>query len=82
MINEISGACGMTQKEAEAALDAILTAIPVYLSRGYRVSFRGFGSFYCLEKPERDGVNPATGEPIRIAARTAVKFKPAKGILD
>ena len=35
----------------------------------------GFGSFAVADKPERQGRNPRTGEPLTIAAHKTPKFK-------
>lgn len=40
----------------------------------------GLGTFKVLDKPERQGRNPSTGEKITIAARREVKFKAASGL--
>ncbi|MDE5674166.1 MAG: HU family DNA-binding protein, partial [Muribaculaceae bacterium] len=44
------------------------------------VQLPGFGTFSIVEKPERTGITPQTKEKITIAARKAVKFKPAEGL--
>ena len=38
----------------------------------------GFGKMVKVNRKERMGVNPATGEKIKIAAKTVVKFRLAK----
>ncbi len=38
----------------------------------------GFGKMVKVRRKERMGVNPATGEKIKIAAKTVVKFRLAK----
>ena len=38
----------------------------------------GFGKMVKAHRKERMGVNPATGEKIKIAAKTVVKFRLAK----
>ena len=42
----------------------------------------GLGKLIEAERKERMGRNPATGEQIKIAARTTVKFRIAKGATD
>ena len=40
----------------------------------------GFGKFSVADRAARQGVNPATGEKIQIAASKAAKFSPASGL--
>ena len=44
---------------------------------GRKVAVIGFGTFAVQERPERQGINPATKESITIAAKKVVKFKPS-----
>jgi len=61
-------------------VDALLTAVTNALASGERVDLRGFGSFVPKETKARQGRNPKTGEPIQIAAKRTVTFKPAKDL--
>lgn len=42
------------------------------------VRVSGFGKFSLQDKKERQGRDPNTGRPIRLAARRVVVFKPSK----
>ncbi len=42
----------------------------------------GFGKLVKVRRKARDGRNPATGETIRIPAKTVVKFRLAKAAKD
>ena len=42
----------------------------------------GFGTFEVSERAERDGRNPQTGEPMKIAASKTPKFKAGKALKD
>src|SRR3954469_21618292 len=53
-----------TRKVIEAALKVVVTAA----KDGAEVSLPGFGKFKVQDRPERAGRNPATGEPITVAA--------------
>src|SRR3712207_8046814 len=44
------------------------------LERGSEITFSGFGKFHVTDRSARQGVNPATGEKIQIAASKAPKF--------
>jgi DNA-binding protein HU-beta len=69
---------GLTKKQAAEAFDAILDNVLNLLANGERVSLPGFGSFSVSERAARTGRNPATGEPIQIAASKNAKFKASK----
>ena len=71
---------GITKKDAEAAVNAVFDEIAATLKDGGEVALSGFGKFVVMDKPARQGVNPATGEKIEIAASKALKFKPAKAL--
>jgi DNA-binding protein HU-beta len=42
----------------------------------------GFGKFVKTKRKAREGRNPATGETIKIAAKTTVKFRASKSLKD
>ena len=78
LIEQLAGSTGRTKKEAEEIIDAVLSRIGEALAKGENVDLRGFGSFQVNSKPERQGRNPKTGEPLTIAARKVAVFKPGK----
>jgi DNA-binding protein HU-beta len=65
----------MPKAQANRALDAAIEAIIEAVKKGDNVQLIGFGSFNVVEKPERNGINPATKQAIRIPARKIVRFK-------
>ena len=71
----------LAEKVAEA-VNAVFAAISETLKDGGEVSVSGFGKFEVSERAARQGVNPATGEKIQIAASKAPKFKPAKALKE
>ena len=52
------------------------------VKKGGVVSIPGFGSFKQHARAARTGVNPSTGEKIKIAASKQAKFKPGKRLRD
>ena len=78
----VSTTTGLSKKDALSALDATLEAIKNALSSGDTVSILGFGTFSVKERPEREGRNPMTGEPMTIKASKSVSFKAGKGLKD
>ena len=82
LIEQIAKHGGMVKAEAANALEAVCRAVKAALRDGEAVAIPGFGTFEAVEKPERQGRNPKTGETIAIPACKAVKFKAAKALKD
>ena len=66
---------GLTQAQAASAYDAFISTVTEALQEGDKVNLIGFGTFELKFVPEKDGINPATGEKIRIAASKKPAFK-------
>ncbi len=75
LTNKIAEAAGLTKADAKKALEATLEAIAGSLKAGEPVQLIGFGTFSVNERPAREGINPATKEKIKIAAKKVAKFK-------
>ena len=73
---------GATQKDVAIVLDSILESIKEELVSGGKVQIVGFGSFEVVERAEKVGRNPKTGEAMTIAASKAPKFKASKTLKD
>ncbi len=73
---------GLAQKDAAAALESLLDNIKKALKKGTKVQLVGFGSFEVRKRKARTGVNPQTGDQIKIAARKTPKFNAGKALKD
>ncbi|PTQ10947.1 integration host factor [Sphingomonas oleivorans] len=73
---------GVTKAEARKLIDAVFSAITDAAAKDEEVSLSGFGKFKVKNSPARDGRNPATGEPMKIAASRKLGFTPAKAVKD
>ncbi|MCF2638494.1 HU family DNA-binding protein [Fusobacterium varium] len=71
-----------SKAEAERKVDLFLTTIENTLAAGEELNFIGWGKFEIVERAERVGRNPKTGEEIKIEAKKTVKFKPGKTLVD
>jgi nucleoid DNA-binding protein len=71
---------GMSYANAQAIVELIFDLIKARLVKGEKVLLSRFGCFRVVERRDRKGVNPKTGEAIIIRGRKAVKFKPSKSI--
>lgn len=72
----------ISKKDAERVLTAFTNVITDTLVDGDKVAITGFGTFEVVERAERLGRNPATGEAMTIAASKSPKFKAGKALKD
>ena len=82
LVTAMADQAGLTKKDAEAALKAFVDVITEGLKNGEKSSLVGFGTFDVAERAAREGINPATGKKIQIAASKAPKFKAGKALKD
>ena len=82
LVAKIAEKTGLSKKDAELALNAFMDSVKEALAAGEKVSLVGFGTFEVVERAERKGRNPQTGEEITIPASKAPKFRPGKGLKD
>ena len=74
LARSVADKTGLSQSAASDALDAVLESIEKELAGGGEVAITGFGKFSVAHRGARQGVNPATGQKIQIAASKAPKF--------
>lgn len=60
---------------AERALNAVIEGIKKGVKKDKEVQLIGFGTFKVSKRAARKGINPRTGESIKIKASKSVKFK-------
>ena len=65
---------GASKACAERAVGATIDSIAGALKRGQTVQLIGFGTFKVVSRKARMGVNPKTGQPLKIKASKTVKF--------
>ncbi|MDR1499849.1 MAG: HU family DNA-binding protein [Tannerellaceae bacterium] len=78
----VSEKAGLTRVDTKKVIEAFVETVSSELQKGGKVALLGFGTFSISEKAARNGINPKTKEPIQIAARKAVKFKPGAELSD
>ncbi|MFC1515496.1 HU family DNA-binding protein [Thermodesulfobacteriota bacterium] len=71
-----------TKKDAQAAVDCVLSSITNALEKGDTVTLIGFGTFKVAERKARKGRNPQTGAEIYIAASKVPKFVAGKALKE
>lgn len=72
----------ITKKDADHFVNCLLEVVKKTVKKGDDVSLVGFGTFTKTRRAARTGVNPATGEKIKIKAKTLPKFRPGKAWKD
>ena len=81
LVDEVAKVVG-TKKEAQAAVECVLSSITKALKKGEAVTLVGFGTFKVTNRKARMGRNPQTGEEIKIKASKAPKFTPGKSLKE
>lgn len=81
LINAIAEESGLSKVDSKKALNGLLTAVSKELKKGGKVTLVGHGSYQVIEKSARTGINPRTKQPIKIAAKKVVKFKPGADLV-
>ncbi|MEW6095173.1 MAG: HU family DNA-binding protein [bacterium] len=79
LVNAVAG-IGLTKKKAEESVKAVLDGIKGALAKGEKVQLIGFGSFSVKKRAAREGRNPRTGAPLKIAAKNIPVFKPGDAL--
>lgn len=73
---------GLSKKDADVAVKAVLDSITEALKKGEKVQLIGFGTFEVRERAEKEARNPRTGETIKVAATKVPAFKAGQALKD
>ncbi len=82
LIAAAAESAGLTKKDTERVVSAMLDAITDALAKQDRVQISGFGIFEVKERKARVGRNPRSGMEISIPASKQPVFKPSKALRD
>ncbi len=82
LVEEVAAEIGLTKKEVNNVVDAMVSAITDSLARGEKVTLVGFGTFLVQKRKARQGVNPQTGARISIPAKDVPKFKAGRSLRE
>ena len=82
LIAAVAAEAGLTKKDADKAVSALINAVTESLKKGGKVQLVGFGTFEVKARAARKGVNPRTKQAITIAASKAPVFKAGKALKD
>jgi DNA-binding protein HU-beta len=82
LIEAVAGHTGVDKKTAGAIVEGTIDVILSTVAKGEQVALAGFAKFEKRKRPARMGRNPATGAPVKIAAKTVAKITALKGFKD
>ncbi len=82
LIAAVTEKTGMSKKDADRAVSAVIDAIAEGLEKGDKVQMVGFGTFEVRTRAAREARNPRTGETIRIPATKVPVFKAGKTLKE
>jgi DNA-binding protein HU-beta len=63
-----------TKASAERSVEAVIAGIKIGVKKSAGVQLIGFGTFKPVTRKARNGINPKTGQKIKIKASKTVKF--------
>ena len=81
LVNAVA-AKGLSKKDADVAVKAVLDNITDALKNGEKVQLIGFGTFEVRERAEKEARNPRTGETVKVPAAKVPAFKAGQALKD
>jgi DNA-binding protein HU-beta len=78
LVSALAEKTGKTKKEVKGFLDVLAEVAYKEVKKNKKFTLPGFGILKLAKRKARTGRNPATGETIKIPAKTAVKFTVSK----
>lgn len=82
LVASVAEKAGLTKKDSEKAVNAVLAAVSESLEKGEKVQLVGFGTFEVRERKARKAQNPQTKKEITIPATKVPAFKAGKGLKE
>ena len=82
LVTYVAENAGLTKADASRAVEAVIAGVEAGLKKEGKVTITGFATFTAKKKAAKTGRNPRTGEPVKIAARTAVTIKAGSKLKD
>lgn len=80
LIEAIAADSGLSKADSQRAIESFVATVGKTLKKGDEVAITGFGKFSVVKRAARMGVNPRTGEKVKIKASKAPKFSPGAGL--
>jgi DNA-binding protein HU-beta len=80
LVDAVASESGLSKADSARAVESVLTTVTKTLKKGDEVGITGFGKFSVVKRAARQGVNPRTGERVKIKASKAPKFTAGAGL--
>lgn len=78
LMAELAAKSGFSKKDVAALMELLSKTAYAQVKKNGEFVLPGFGKLVKVKRAARMGRNPATGEEIKIPAKTVVKFRVAK----
>ena len=78
LVESMSKITKLPKATCKECLEAFVSSVEFALKKGNAVVLTGFGTFQVINRKERVGINPATGEKMQIPSKNVPKFKAGK----
>lgn len=82
LVEAVAQSTELSKVKSAEAVEAVLAAVTKALAEGDSVTLVGFGTFSVVKRDAREGRNPLTGKPLKIAAKKAPKFSAGKALKE
>jgi len=82
LLAALAEATSLSKKDVGGVLDAMTAIAYKEVKKNGEFTVPGFGKLVKMKRKARVGRNPATGEEIKIPAKTVVKFRVSKVVKD
>ncbi len=82
LVAKIAEDVSLKKSDVEKVLDAFVSNVKDVMAKGDKLQLVGFGTFEAKDRAAKEGVNPATGEKIAIAACKVPSCKAGKALKD
>jgi DNA-binding protein HU-beta len=80
LIEAVAADSGLSKADSQRAIESFVATVGKTLKKGDEVAITGFGKFSVVKRAARTGVNPRTGEKVKIKASKAPKFSPGASL--
>ncbi len=82
IVGHLADASGLSKAQTKDFLNILTEVAKKEVKKNGEFTIPGFGKLVKAKRKARTGRNPATGEPIKIPAKTTVKFRVGKAMKD
>ncbi|HEX8738429.1 MAG TPA: HU family DNA-binding protein [Pyrinomonadaceae bacterium] len=82
IINQLAEKSGLKKAQAKEFFNALAALASSEVKKNGEFTVPGFGKLVKATRKAREGRNPATGDVIKIPAKTTVKFRIGKALKD